>query len=163
MKYCTSCGNPLDDNAKFCSVCGTATATQTESQPKQERKDDFRDKIDDAINSFTNTADTTADYPADDIAKNKVMAVLSYIGLLVLVPLFLAKESPFARYHTNQGLLLLIFHVIGSACGVIPFVGALIAAVANILWLVMLVIGILNAIKGEAKELPIIGKYRILK
>ena len=42
-----------------------------------------------------------------DVQANKVMAILAYFGLLVFVPLFAAKESRFARFHTNQGLILL--------------------------------------------------------
>ena len=43
-----------------------------------------------------------------DVQANKVMAILAYFGILVLIPLFAAKESPFARFHANQGLILLI-------------------------------------------------------
>ena len=51
-----------------------------------------------------------------DVQANKVMAILAYFGLFVLIPLFAAKESPFARFHTNQGLILLIAgFVIGLA------------------------------------------------
>ena len=39
---------------------------------------------------------------------NKVMAILSYFGILVLIPIFAAKDDAFARYHANQGLVLLI-------------------------------------------------------
>lgn len=168
MKYCTSCGNPLDDSAKFCTVCGAPVEVQqaenqSAEQPDGAQKSDVKEKIENAVNNFTNTPNTSADYAYDDIEKNKLMAVLAYIGLLVLIPLFAAKESPFARYHTNQGLLLLIFHFVGNVCGVIPLIGGVVAAIANLLWLVLLVLGIINAVKGEAKELPLIGKYRILK
>ena len=36
------------------------------------------------------------------------MAVLAYFGILVLIPILAAKESKFARFHANQGLILLI-------------------------------------------------------
>lgn len=39
-----------------------------------------------------------------DAQENKGMAVLAY--LIFLIPLLAAKESKFARYHTNQGLVL---------------------------------------------------------
>jgi hypothetical protein len=38
-----------------------------------------------------------------DAQDNKIMAILAYLGLLFLVPFLAAKESPFARFHTNQG------------------------------------------------------------
>ena len=43
-----------------------------------------------------------------DAQDNKAMGILAYLGILVLVPIFAAKESPFARFHANQGLVLLI-------------------------------------------------------
>ena len=33
----------------------------------------------------------------------------------------------------------------------------------GIVFLVLVIIGIINAANGKAKELPVIGKYRILK
>jgi len=109
-----------------------------------------------------------------DAQDNKVMAILAYFGILVLVPLLAAKESPFARFHANQGLLLIIALIAYSIVATIlifvfVFVSpalALIATLLNLVYLVFLVlaiIGIINAAKGEAKELPIIGKYKIIK
>ena len=40
----------------------------------------------------------------NDVQSNKVMAILAYFGILFLIPLLAAKESAYARYHTNQGL-----------------------------------------------------------
>ena len=164
MKYCSSCGSPIEDKAKFCSVCGAQSTSAEESKTSAENKEnDFRTQIEDAINNFNNTPDTTADYVPDDIEKNKVMAIFAYLSLLFLIPLFAAKESPFAKYHTNQGILLFIIQFVGSVCGAIPFIGWLIAAAANIFGVLLTVLGIINVVKGQAKELPVIGKYRILK
>ncbi|MBQ7838391.1 MAG: zinc-ribbon domain-containing protein [Clostridia bacterium] len=163
MKYCSSCGNPIEDNSKFCSVCGAPSSTAQERKTERNKDSDFRSNIEDAFNNFNNTPETTADYAPDDIEKNKIMAIFAYLGLLFLIPLFAAKESPFARYHTNQGILLFIVQFIGSVCGAIPFIGWLIAAAANVFSVLLIVLGIINVIKGQAKELPLIGKYRILK
>ena len=110
-----------------------------------------------------------------DAEDNKVMAVLAYLGILVLVPIFAAKESPFARYHANQGLILLIA---GIAIYMITYIATfvIIAISLSLAWIIsifnavvglgmlaFIIIGIINAIKGEAKELPLIGKYTILK
>jgi Predicted membrane protein len=96
----------------------------------------------------------------NDVDSNKVMGILAY--LIFLIPLLVAKESPFARFHTNQGLLVFLLYF---ACGVIamvPFVGWIIALIGWFFGLVCIIIGILNAVGGKMKELPIIGKYRIL-
>jgi uncharacterized membrane protein len=108
-----------------------------------------------------------------DVQDNKVMAILAYFGILVFIPLFAAKESPFARFHTNQGLILLIANVSYSiAVWIISIILIMISPslalvvsllyLASLLLLILMIIGIINAAKGEMKELPIIGKYRIL-
>ena len=64
-----------------------------------------------ACEDSDNAKDTTTSY---DVESNKAMAVLSYLGILVLVPLLGAKNSPFARFHTNQGLILCIATILYS-------------------------------------------------
>lgn len=139
-----------------------------QSQPAQQT--DFMSKI----QSLNNTADTTADYTAEDIEQNKVMALLAYLGLLFLVPLFAAPNSKYARYHTNQGLVLCLAAVaFGIVHVILTFLLLMISwrlsflsTIIGLLWIafpVWCVIGIINALNGKAKELPIIGKIKILK
>lgn len=84
-----------------------------------------------------------------DIEENKVITVLSYIGLLFLVPLLAKKESKFAKFHAKQGLVLCI----GWFFTWIPYLGWL-------LWIAIAIFsiwGIINVLNGQFKELPIIG------
>jgi len=101
-----------------------------------------------------------------DAANNKVMAVLCYVGILWLAPFFMAKQSPFVRYHLNQGLLFLISAIIVNiVCGVVGGIlgsivgalGSLVSLVGTIYFLVFFVIGAMNAWGGKAKPLPVIG------
>ena len=130
------------------------------------------------MDQFTNTPDTTANYAPDDIQNNKGMAILAYLSWLVLIPLFAAKNSPFARYHTNQGLILFLLGLVWGVAtkivtlllGWIPILGVVIGILLGIASFVVgifsvacLVLGIVNAAQGKAKELPIIGGIRILK
>lgn len=109
-----------------------------------------------------------------DVQDNKFMAILAYLGILVLIPIFAAKESPFARFHSNQGLVLLIASFAYSiAVWIVTFILALISpslgligtilSLGSIFFFILAIIGIINAAKGEMKELPLIGKYTILK
>lgn len=100
------------------------------------------------------------DFTPEDARSNKLMAVLAYLGVLVLIPLFAAKESKFARFHTNQGLILLIFNVVSIVFSRLGW-GTL-SWILNVVIFILAIIGIINAVKGEAKELPVVGKYRIL-
>lgn len=129
-----------------------------------EKKEAAQPKIDDAkekMKDAMDTPDTTGEYDASDIKGNKLMAALSYLGILILIPLFAAKESKFARFHLNQGLLVLILSVAVWFFGKVN--QGLITWILNLVVFVFAVIGIVNAVSGKAKELPFIGKIRILK
>ncbi|MBO4422926.1 MAG: hypothetical protein J5879_05775 [Clostridia bacterium] len=101
--------------------------------------------------------DHTSEFEEQDITKNKAMAILAYFDILVLIPIFAAKDSKFARFHSNLGLILFFADII---CMIIPIIGW----IALIAVLVFHVIGIINAAKGEAKNLPLIPEnWKIIK
>ncbi|WP_164667973.1 DUF4870 domain-containing protein [Virgibacillus doumboii] len=98
-----------------------------------------------------------------DVKNNKGMAILAYI--IFFIPLITAKESEFAMYHANQGLVLFLFGVSVSIVGtIVPIIGwLLILPLGMLCWFVFLVLGIINASNGKQKPLPMIGKVSILK
>lgn len=189
MKFCKQCGNQLDDAARFCNACGTA-CDQPTGQPASGQPTAGGDFFDNTINKFknlNNTPDETAAHHPTDIQNNKVMGIFAYIGLLVFIPAFAVKNSPFAKFHANQGLNLLILE---GAYGVVQFILTLLlravfplrytslfvvsrgavygifSGLLSLLWLVplgLMVLGIINAATGKAKELPVIGKIKLLK
>ncbi len=171
MAFCGKCGTKVEEGVKFCPGCGNAmvAAAPVQEQPAA-NQNDFSAKVA-AIN---NTADTTADYDANDIAQNKAMGILAYIGPLCFVPMFAAKGSKFARFHANQGLTLLIacaaWSIIYSILNWILlaiswrlYVVSSIIGLLSLVFVGLCVIGIINAAKGRAKELPLIGKFKFLK
>jgi len=122
--------------------------------------------------------DHTNNYTANDIQTGKGMSVLSYLGLLWLIPFFVntRRNNPYVRFHMNQGLILLIISLI------IQVIGAVVCAVLDFFWLgfissivgvavdfvqfiifVFEILGIVNVLKNTAKELPFIGFIQILK
>jgi uncharacterized membrane protein len=119
-----------------------------------------------AFGAATPLADGETPDPAD-VDKNKIFAVLAYLGILFLVPLLAAKESRFARYHTNQGVVLFLAAIICSFAGgilsLVPFVGCLVMPAVMIAILVFVVLGIINAAKGQCKPLPLIGQFKLIK
>jgi len=98
-----------------------------------------------------------------DAQNNKGVAILAYI--IFFIPLLAAKDSKFAMYHANQGLVLFLGAVaLNLVGGMIPFIGwFLILPIGNLLILVLAIMGIMHAAKGEMKPLPIIGGINILK
>jgi len=155
MITCKQCGTQVEGEVKYCTNCG-APLEITETSENTSQVD-----LSEKFKQFNNTADTTAEFTAEDIEKNKVMALLAYI--IFLIPLLAAKDSKFARFHTNQGIILVIGAVIASIIAVIPIIGWIIAPILSVIITVLAIIGIINAAGGKAKELPLLGKFKILK
>ena len=102
-----------------------------------------------------------------DVEKNKVMAIIGYIiPILFFIPLVTeAKNSPFAKFHANQQLNLLLAAIaVNVVGGIIPFLGwFIILPIGSIVIIVLAIIGIINAAKGAMKKLPMIGGFEIIK
>ncbi|MBQ3551580.1 MAG: zinc-ribbon domain-containing protein [Clostridia bacterium] len=178
MAFCGKCGTKVEEGVKFCPVCGgqvAASAPQQEARTEQEGSAANQNGFSAKVSSLNNTADTTSEFDASDITQNKSMAVLAYLGPLCFIPMFAAKESKFARFHANQGLVLLIAAVaLGIASAILNaiilaiswrlyFLTSIISWVVYIAIGILIILGIVNAANGKAKELPVIGKIKILK
>jgi len=112
-------------------------------------------------------------FEEEDIRQNKTMAGLAYI--LFFLPLIVCKDSKFGRFHANQGLLLLILSVAGYiAISIVTTILAtitwrlfgfisLLYSLFGLFILAIAIYGLVNGLNGKAKELPIIGKYRIIR
>lgn len=88
-----------------------------------------------------------------DIEENKLVAALSYLGILFLVPLLAKRESPFCQFHAKQGLMFCIVWIIGGFVFWFPLIGW----AAGLFVLVLNIIGLVKALSGEKWEAPIIG------
>lgn len=90
--------------------------------------------------------------------KNTGMAIVAY--LIFFVPLLTeAKDDPFVKYHVKQGLVLFLAWIALSIFAMVPVIGWVLGPILSLGLLVLMVIGILNAVNGESKELPLIGQY----
>lgn len=190
---CVNCGNELEEGAKFCAVCGTPVAATAPVQPSpspppspasgpaplpplaaapvqvpQEPKEPFFKKLGD-------TTETTQEYEEEEINLFQRLSVVSYLGWLVLIPWICFPNSKYTRFHANQGLILAI---LGTALAIIVqillilasmihwillILVYLIALAGSVVMLYLIISGIINAVKKRAKELPLVGKFRILK
>ena len=108
------------------------------------------------------------------------MAVLCYLGILCLVPLLAGthKTSPFVKYHLNQGIVLFLVTIaLSIALGIISLILAAIvitgmlflAVLIPILWslelvpVILIVLGIVNALNAKMVPLPVIGGINVVK
>ncbi len=96
--------------------------------------------------------------PVSSQSNSTIMAVLAYLGILIIVPFVTeAKNDPFVKFHLKQGLVLIISEVIGLFIGIIPILGWIIAPLLALFNIIMVILGIINAATGKQKQLPIIG------
>ena len=88
---------------------------------------------------------------------NKLLAALSYVSILFLVPLLFAQDDEFAKFHAKQGARLFVCNAIGSILGSIFSIGW----VVNLLLIYLMVVGIRNALNDKWEALPYIGKFKL--
>lgn len=171
MPFCKKCGAQLDEGVKFCGACGAKQSDDTGSSAYS--------TIEETLKNIGNTEDNTTDFDSQDINDNKIMAVLSYLSWLVLIPLIVSK-SRYARFHVNQGLVLAIASTLwGIVFGIIKtvlyalfgvlhlgFIAAIIVALlglVNLVFVIFSIMGIVYAATGKAKKLPVVGGFTIIK
>ena len=122
------------------------------------------------VRSLLDTPDTTAVYTLRDAREGRWMSALCYLWILWVIPFFCKRSSPFVRYHLGQGLMLLLMDCLGATFLGISFVlntilpvsaPAFLALgeVALLLSCLLKLFGMVCALGGKAKELPLVGSY----
>jgi len=80
--------------------------------------------------------------------------VLCYLGLLSLVPYFVARDRETLKFHARQGLALAILEVGCAGITVIPLVG-FVRVLGLFLCLALSIIGIVKALGGQRWRMPV--------
>ncbi len=94
-----------------------------------------------------------------DLPDDRFIAAIGYLGILCLVPLLLKKDSVFAQHHGKQGLVLLIAWIILWVGNVIPVLGQIVWALGSIVLVILVILGMINALQGKMWDLPVLGGY----
>jgi len=97
-----------------------------------------------------------------EVEEGKIFAFLAYLLSIIgfLIVLLAKKDNKFAMYHAKQSLVLFIVYIVGwIILAFIPFLGWALLPIWWILMLIFTIIGIVNALTGKEKPLPIMGKY----
>ena len=163
--FCANCGKPIDGGVRFCPSCGAESGKTVRTE---------------AQNQWPQQANQ------NDAEQNKGMAAIAYF--LFFLPIITGdhKRSPFVMFHTNQGMVLFItyiamwiassilvtilYRVFAAAIyrsplgswGLLSLFG-LITPLFSIVMLVLFIIGIINALNGRMKPLPLIGRITLIK
>lgn len=134
MAFCSKCGAPLAEDAKFCTVCGTpvecaAKAEAVEVEP----------------------------YVEPQPLEKKLPAIFCYFDLFMIIYIIVCRrDDEFLAHHANQGLVACIF-ALGFA--MIPFLGWIL----EIPLLVFIIINAVAAGNSRMKKMPVFGGIRIIK
>ena len=138
MKYCPHCGAEIADDVRFCPTCGKETV-------------------------ITVTVNNDPQFAAQDMADNRMLAMLGYLTCGVL-PMLGARNSAYAMHHTNQALWIFIGSLLCGLVCIIPILGWIVAAIGSLFLVVCEIIGIVRALKGSGAYLPFVkGLPTIIK
>lgn len=147
---CPNCNMPLSEGARFCSSCGAPLGEAAYDRPVTQNDPYAEPKV------------------VLDSGNDKFMGILSYVGILALIPFFTKPNSPFVRYHAVRGMNLFLLELIAGVAA--SLIGAVIRPLGSVVsWLVSVasialsIIGIINVCNGERKDLPFIGTIRLIK
>lgn len=190
IQFCPNCGNSMgqptqqpQQNQNYGAVPPMGAPGQQQNAA-QGGKNFFQQLLD--------TPDYTAQFDPADIQSTKGASIAAYFGILFFVPLAVNGNSRYGRFHANQGLVFLIASaILGVASGLIQwlfrsifvsevtiagfgtgvyatngfglFLAGLFGFVLALPSLAWFILGLINSVNGRAKELPVIGKIRLIK
>jgi uncharacterized membrane protein len=113
--------------------------------------------------------------PASAPSSNRtIMIVLSYLGILALIPLLVEKDDKEVQWHAKHGLVLLVaeialfvvLSILHSIVSAIPVIGCLAALIGLLIWfvltigiLVVHVLCIVKGVNGQRFMLPYVSEY----
>ncbi len=89
-------------------------------------------------------------------ARSRLMAVLSYLGILCIVPLLRNHDDEFVYFHARQGLIIWMWGVFAILALHIPGIGKLLFNVSVLAVVVYSVTGIVSASLNRAWKLPFV-------
>lgn len=159
--FCRNCSKEVAQNAEVCLACGVRPSNGTkfcngcgvETNPNQEL----------CVKCGVRLAGSSG---ISTQGENTIMIILSYLGILCLIPLLTQKQNKFVMFHAKQGLALfiacIILWVVQFIFVFIPFIGWIISLLMMFVWLgvlIMVIMGIVNGIQGKEWKMPVIGGF----
>ena len=89
-----------------------------------------------------------------------IVAYLTWVGLIIAL---VAGDRESSRFHLNQSLVIWLAATLISVAGRwLPLFGWLVGMVGGLFCALCWFIGIINAIQGVEKEVPLLGQIKIL-
>lgn len=115
------------------------------------------------MNENNNTSEIV-NTPKSVVSEGKTTAIIAYITIIGLIIAFIMnndKKNSFAAYHIRQSLGIGLTGLALSVVSVIPFLGWIISIFGTIFLLVLWIMGLISALNGQEKPVPLLGeKYQ---
>lgn len=86
--------------------------------------------------------------------KRRLIALLSYLSVLLFFPLSFFRGDDFAHYHAKQGVVLFILAIVVIFTFWIPVAGWVFLLAYLVIWFT----GVINALSGKCEPVPVVGK-----
>ena len=188
MKICPNCKSSIEDASVFCVVCGASVAAPQEAQQpapeyaqhvppqgaQQVPPQGTQQVPPQGVPYYTSTTvppvdpfDHTSEFDAQDIADNKLLAMLVYLlGIAgVLVALLAKKESAYLDFHVRQGVKFVIVETLVSLATALLCWTCIAPAVGGVFLVALAVVQLIcffDVCNGKAKEAAIIRSFKFL-
>lgn len=96
-----------------------------------------------------------------------VMLVLSYLGLLALIPWLVEKNDSEVQWHAKNGLVftaaMIVIWIVATVLAVVPVLGWIVFFFAYTLlplaWLIFAILGIVKATQGQRLVVPVLSDF----
>jgi len=87
-------------------------------------------------------------------AKQKIIALLSYLAVLLFIPLNFFRKDEFAHYHAKQGVVMFVLAIAIAFTFWIPVAGWVFLLAYLVIW----VTAIINVLSGKCEPVPVVGR-----
>ncbi len=191
MKACPTCNAVMDDDALFCTACGSRygeSAPQPEAvnpAPQQApAQETYVPPVNPGAPSYTNIppaqpqyqnyqpyvdpADHTAEFTQEDVSAHKVYALLVYMaGIGGIIPaLLIGKDSPYLKFHVQQKMKMIVATLLATIIGSLTAILILPIIAVSVFLAIIFVVNLIcffRTASGKSVEAPIIRDIKILK
>lgn len=164
---CNNCGNEVTTEGTNCPFCGFplyAGYQQPQGQGYQQAQGTQYNQNYQQPQGFQQNQGNQSGSFSMDPKTAAIVCYLTWIGLVIAL-LSADRSDPFFRFHLNNVFVLIISGCIFGVASVIlvfiPILGWLAIVAGSIFLTVCLIMGLINAINGECKPLPLLGSFKI--
>ena len=126
----------------------------------------------DTIRKLLNTKDYTNSFTLKEKEEGKIYCLIGYLFFFFFIPL-LVKNNKYCKFHALQGLNLFLVSIFGGLTITLlnylfkllslNIISVVFKAFFSLVILFFFLFGIINVMTNKARELPLIGGFKIIK